>query len=219
MTSEELPTAIKALRPLVQSHFARSDLRSSLMTDILTLASHDDLTFTWDETEKTKHLTPAVYLLMLSNIGIPLEPGHSYHPDIEPVGQERKRLVLNGVVYRKFVPSAHKFRGEGDSSIQFTRGGTLSCGRIIDMFVHGGKAALTPTFFLVVQVFGELNEVQSRGDPYRQYPLLQVRLCLTQIVDTVVIRAHDILSHVASCHYIDGLQVVVSLDRSGELTQ
>lgn len=154
--------------------------------------------------------------------------------------QDKNELVLKGVTYRKFrerreyrSTDSHdraksvdreaegKYkqpRGVGDSMILFLQDNRIRPGRISDMFIHSRTADHVVEFFLVVDVFGELSDSDALGDPYRKHPLLEVKLYRADFVERLVIKSSDIVSHFASCPYGErtDLQVVLSLDRSGE---
>lgn len=223
LQSKTLPHFLRSLIPVVQSFFGRADLHSSLMTDVLPSNPDRNPEHVWDTEGECNTLPYDTYHLLLARINASDQPrrfASYYHREpglavLDSTIQERQTLDLNGVLYRPSHPRSQKFRG--DSLIQFTHLGQTWTGSITSMFIHSRTADRVVEFFAAVDVFGELSEAESALDPYRRYPLLQVKLCRTEVTERVVIKSSDIISHFASCPYSNGYQVVVSLDRSGEL--
>jgi hypothetical protein len=224
LQTKTLPDFLMALIPVIQSFFGRNDLRSTLMTDVV---SSDDPEFLWDTTATSETLPYDTYQLLLSRINS-MEPmarfTSYYHREpglqvLDPTVQKRQKLEHNGTIFRP-CPNTHPIghrKLHGDSLIQFMYMGRLQTGKITDIFIHNRTVDHVVGFFAVVDVFGELTEAETALDPYRRYPLLEVKLCRTDVSQTVVIDSSDIVSHFASCPYSNGYQVVVSLDRSGKL--
>ncbi|KAI5987371.1 hypothetical protein EDD15DRAFT_2199593 [Pisolithus albus] len=110
-----------------------------------------------------------------------------------------------------------------DSLIQFYRipGEDSQSGQIEEIFLHtraGPNGDPLTEYFLVVQPFNPLSPAQAKHDPYLKFPLLDVRLHHKELLVGLVIRAANVIGHVACCPYKAGLpegnmQVVLALSR------
>ncbi|KAI6162497.1 hypothetical protein EDD17DRAFT_1477948 [Pisolithus thermaeus] len=110
-----------------------------------------------------------------------------------------------------------------DSLVQFYRipGEDCKSGQIEDIFLHthaGPDGGPLTEYFLVVRPFRPLSPAQAKHDPYLKFPLLDIHLCHEELLPELVIRATNLVSHIACCLYKGNLpegniQVVLSLCR------
>lgn len=117
-------------------------------------------------------------------------------------------------------------RSKGDAQILFRSQedlNTVLAGQIQEIFAHkrfGEDGSHITDYFLSVRKYKELSPAEAAFDPYRRFPLLDMRLCHDQLSsDIIVISVDDVISHFASCPFemtenITGdLRVILSLDR------
>lgn len=138
---------------------------------------------------------------------------------LEPTAQRLRYLKARGVT---FSPAK---QSEGNSSILFRpfRGDVIVAGQIQDIFLHATKSGMDGIVklesFLVVKKFRPLSAEEEQLDPYRAFPLLDVRLYHDILLPEVfVITSSDIVSHFASCPFqflgqCHQYRIVLSLDR------
>lgn len=141
---------------------------------------------------------------------------------LDPAVKYYNKITAMGVKFS--TPSQHK----GDAQILFRSKGNpanVLAGQIQEIFVHrrpgnAGPEEPISQYFLSVRQYEELSPAEAIFDPYRKYPLLDVRLCRDKLSsDVVIIPLEDIVSHFASCPFkmednITGdLRVILSLDR------
>ena len=230
MASNSLPEVLGSFRPIIQSHFGK-DFRGSILFNLLSLApeSHNLDNEGSDILRMGKQplVTPSndVYVLLLQQLNDdgPVPRYRSYTDpfkdctiSLEPKIQCWKSVHKKGVVY--VTESQHV----GNSFVFFHHSGSSHAGQIQEIFSHSRTTmelsdAVTE-FFCVVKPLQELGEVDILRDPYCPYLLLNVRLCYDGFDPIVVIRLQDIITHCATCSYVDPLlsrnaRVVLSLDR------
>ncbi|KIK20959.1 hypothetical protein PISMIDRAFT_104782 [Pisolithus microcarpus 441] len=138
---------------------------------------------------------------------------------IQPHAQEKHPVKYQGVTYS--CSSKHL----GNSRILFHLANeTLQrTGAIQQIFVHqrhGPSNTLMTEFFYVVRQYQELSDAQAAYDPYRQFPLLFIRLCHDKLTaEEQVIWNQNIVCHFAGCPYESKefpgkFLVVLSLDKA-----
>lgn len=132
------------------------------------------------------------------------------------------------------IQDCHKFKSQGAifTPVQQSRNDALihyrtspndvahAAGEIQDIFLHtrlGTSGTLITEHFLSVRPFQPLPSQYWRRDPYRRYPDLDVQLYYDNLEPLVVIKASDIVSHVATCPFkspdATSYRIVLSLNR------
>jgi hypothetical protein len=215
----DLPEVLQKLRQSLRKTFD-SDRRGTLVNDALALhAPVDETSEPFVKEGETETKLPDVTYASLIN-RLRLDQYASSHGDPSPFCVMRSSLSLNGVTFA----TPKRRRPTGDSLLLFRKGNQRRCGQIKEIFVHHSPSPngdIMPRVFLAVQPFRELSAKEAESDPYRRFPLLDVRLCHDQFDDLEVIQSSDIISHFASCPYrineTTQYRVVLSLDRVSRL--
>jgi hypothetical protein len=229
MSREGIPEVLNDIKPAFEKSFG-TEFRGTLLNDLLVLGAQGELQqpSVWDAKEKATDLLNSTYdrLVECINRRSPSPKFHSFRsPEssssipLEPGVQYRHRVQANGVEFATFRKS------KGNAQILYRCGqdsGPVFAGQIQDIFVHersGPNGNAISEYFLAVKKYEELSHDEARFDPYRKYPLLDVRLCHDNLSSEVdVISLDDIVSHFASCPFETdaiegGLRIVLSLDR------
>lgn len=227
MSREGLPEILEELKPSFHQHFG-TEFRGTLLNDLLALGAEGgtiQLT-AWDQARKSVDLTGKQYSLLIERINCSAMPmkfrsylEQSEDTSLEPSVQHHRRLKIAGLDF--VVAGGSKgnsqvlYRPEPDQT-------TVKAGIIQEIFVHrrlGPNGDAISQFFLTVLQYEDLSAEELQFDPYRKYPLLDIRLCHDKLASNVhVITSDDVVSHFASCSFntdgIDGpLKIILSLDR------
>lgn len=138
---------------------------------------------------------------------------------VPPEIQQCRNLKVQGAV---FAPGS---KSKSDSLVHFRTsplaGGQVhSAGEIQEIFVHRrlgrGSKSITE-HFMIIRPFRAIPEEDWRKDPYRRYPELDVQLYFNSLDKPIVVKASDIVSHVATCPFkgANGTEyrIILSLDR------
>lgn len=230
MSRTGIPDILDSLKPAFDRFFG-SEFRGTLGNDLLALGAQGDVYQRpfWDTKKKSKDLSPATYNSLINCINrtspqsfhsFLVQPPSPTAIALEPAVQYYNKLSAMGV---KFSTAS---RSKGDAQILFRSQGdlnTILAGQIQEIFVHkrlGEDGTHINEYFLSVRKYKELSPAEAAFDPYRKYPLLDMRLCHDQLSsDITVISVDDVVSHFASCPFkmsenITGdLRVILSLDR------
>jgi hypothetical protein len=220
---EDSPAVLSDLKPALKLHFG-SEFHGTLLADILAFGnvdgSSDDVDFGINDMAS---LDDDKYRLLLERINA--LPNSKFHAGsapsceellaLEPRAYFRTRVDFKGVTFAKSSTSKSDcfiaFRGQFDK---------IFVGEIAEIFSHrrpSGASSVTETF-LLVRPFQELSGRDAIHDPFRKFPLLNIRLCYQEFSDSVVIAVTDIISHIALCPFSSteihcALWITVSMDR------
>lgn len=164
-----------------------------------------------ENADRLPMLPDEMYEGLLNCLNEGVAPGHryvSYREDprpntcvVQPYVQEKASVKIQGVT---FTCSAKHL---GNSRILFCLAGESfqRAGEIKRIFVHqrrGTSSKVVTEFFYGVRQFRELPHELAVHDPYRQFPLLSMRLCYDEFMEEErVIQSHHIISHFAGCPY------------------
>ena len=203
----DAPDFLKDFQEIFAQFFAPT--LPSLQGDIEAL---NDVTNITDSLNRLETLSDDTYERLLTCLNEGVVPGHYVscrnepRPGtcvIQPCAQEIYSTKVQGMT---FSPSSKHI---GNSRILFCLAGDSFqlAGEIQRIFVHQRHGSVpsnnlvTKTFY-VVRAFRELNHQQAVHDPYRQFPLLFVRLCCNELeMEERIIRSDQIISHFAGCPY------------------
>jgi hypothetical protein len=224
----DLPQVLQNIKNIIYQYFG-ADFHGTLLSDLEALGSFEpdqDRAF-MDDNKKCSTLPQDIYANLATRLNLDSAPLKYCIDDV--------RMTEHFSVISSEVQNHHKFKSQGavfitahqsknDSLILYHPGPDIpACaGQIQDIFVHsrGGPNGNTITeYFLVVQPYRQLNAQEAKLDPYRHYPLLDVQLYHDDLNNhTVVIKASNIVSHVATCPHRNGTaskryRVVLLLNR------
>lgn len=217
-----ISTALSPMKNLVKSHFASRNPGSALDSFLRSPSDNDvqledDLRLDQHKLVDLKDNEYAALILVI--LAIPEETTQFKSWKSEAKGtplpttvEYRDKLQRNGVVFATARKSLK------NSIVQFRLfTGEIAAGRIAKIFLHQRSPKLVEAF-VQIDKFEELSEADARNDPYRPFEHLAARLYYAEPRRTVLIRAADVVSHVACCPYThksirSPCIVVLSLDR------
>lgn len=221
-----LSPVLDQLKPSFEQQYP-NELKGSTLNDVLSSEGYFEASedLEWNPAVKEIDLSREVLNALkvklnqdstnITFVTDPSQPGSL----LVPTAQRLRNVKAKGVT---FSPVKHS---EGNSSVLFRTPGSdiIVAGQIQDIFLHATKSAADGTVnlqsFLVVKRFQPLTAEEERLDPYRAFPLLDVRLYHDVLLpETFVVTSSDIVSHFASCPFqLSGrrlqYRIVLSLDR------
>lgn len=222
-----LPTSIlRELRGPFQTYFGR-DFRGSLVSDLLSVEAQESSTepARWEKDLSITVLQNDLYECLAKRLNYDSAPmifstvrGSPTVTLLNPRVQDHRIVRAKGVVFSVADQSV------GNSLVIFRPTVNEPCraGQIQRIFVHSRPTPNQTTmleFFFVVKAFIALTEEEATRDPYRKFPLVDVKLYRDTLgPSSYVTKTTDIVSHFACYPYrgegfMNGYQVVLSLDR------
>ncbi len=210
MTANHNPKPLDELKLLFNKTFG-NDFSVTLLQDLL---AEDPVTATegpaeWRHDRASINLSPETCNVFCRYLG--LDNGGA-----QISVQHRKNITVHGA---SFCPAKHSKKNSQvifvDPTTRAQRGGEIN-----EIFVHRrlDKGCWVTDTFCSVHPFKELTPHESQHDPYRRYPLLDIRMYHQLKEAITIISWRDIVSHAATCtiswpQISNELIVVQSLDR------
>lgn len=229
MHSDLLPPSFGPRLKHLLDRFICPDLRGALFSYVSATGDQETHTDTalWQEGKKGIILNADEYEALAEHLnGDPIGFKYSTKPDgsrqgikhLYPLVQDRTMVGRKGV---HFATAKYSI---GNSLVIFRSSAETQPrpGQIQRIFVHSRPSASNQNIqeiFYAVKEFLPLGDDEAHLDPYRKFPLVDVKLYRDELASKItMIRTPNIISHFASCPYrIPGsphpYRVVLSLDR------
>ena len=214
MTANHAPKPLHELKLLFNKTFG-NDFSITLLQDLLV---NDPVAAAegpgkWQNDRASTNLSPETCNFFCSYLGLE-------NCGVQISVQHQRKIGLHGA---SFCPAKNSKKNSQvifvDPTTKAHHGGEIS-----DIFVHRrlDKGRLVADTFCSVRPFKELTPRESQHDPYRRYPLLDIRMYHSLKEAITIISWRDIVSHAATCTISwpqigNDLIVVQSLDRVGSL--
>lgn len=186
--------------------------QGTLLSDLNALEATNSISITSEEQGKATRLADDTYAALVARLS---PDSKSIFRDAQDLGKIRIKGVSYATTNKAHRDSLVLFRDNSDHN---------GAGQIVQIFLHshpGSNGDLVQDYFLVVRPFRPLSSDEMKDDPYLKFPLLDVRLYHQELLAPLVIKASDVVSHVACCPYRNSVphskfQVVLSLNRVRE---